>query len=320
MRRRLRSPTTRLALGAAVALLSLGAGAAHAQIVLMAPGVGGGDRATIDGLVEKQFGAGIDAGGRFERLRFHVGFDGRAEPSGNVHLTWHTRYTNTDYDFSSTPVAGCPSPAACFSPPPWNVVHTVDIAPGAALVLNPGLQIVAMVPMRWEGETGAEATGMTAGISAGVRLSIADRLRALVGVGVQSELEDGLAVFPVVSVDWRLTPGLRFRTTGGPYQGGGGELAWGPSRNFRMTLSAGYERSRFRINGGSTNPSGVGEYTAVPVLGGFRLGITDSGYLRVEGGMAFSGELQVIDVLGNVLRRSGFGAAGIIRGEVGLRF
>ncbi len=286
----------------------------------MSPGVAGGDRIAFDARIEQQFGSGVDVGGRFDRLRFHVGFDGRAAPSSNVRLTLHARYTNSDYGFDDAPVSGCPSPAACFAPAPWDMVHTVDIAPGAALKLTPGLQIVAMVPMRWEGEWSADAGNMTAGISAGVRLRIADRLRALLGVGFQSELQDDHAVFPVISLDWSLTPGLTVRTTGGPYQGGGGELAWGPSRNVRFTLSAGYDRRRFRIDGGDMNPNGVGEVRSVPVLAGFRLGITRAGYLLLEGGMAFDGELEIFDARGQLLRASGFGTAGIIRGEVAVRF
>ncbi len=304
-----------------ILLWVLPAETAMGQVVLLSPVSGYYDwERVISGNVEHQFDSAISGGGRFDRLRFELGLEGGGPISQNVRLSLATGYAHTRYGFSDSASPSCANPAACFERSPWSGVHSVDAVPGASLVLNDTLQIIARVPIHWEAEGGSDQNGLTAGLIGAVLLRLSQDFSATLGVGVQNEIEQRTSVFPVISLDWRLSHDLRLRTTGGPDQGGGGELLWGPADAIQLSLTAGWERRRFRLDGAAPNADGVGQYTAVPLRVGFRLNLTRSAYLTLTGGLAVAGRLEIDDAAGRSLREQDFDTAGLIRGGLRISF
>jgi hypothetical protein len=141
-----------------------------------------------------------------------------------------------------------------------------------------------------------------------------------VGVGVQNELEDDTRVYPVVSLDWRVTRHARLRTRGGPYQGASFELLLGPSDTLQFTFGAAWERQRFRMDGWPPNPNGVAQVESLPLLTGFRLNFGRRAYLHFEGGLTVDGSLELTDAGGRLLRRADYDTAGVVRGGLRVRF
>jgi len=306
--------------GAALLVLLIAAQAA-AQVAMIDPVPDYEERVfRLDGRVVKQFSTDVQGGGNFDRLRFDLAANGGGSLNRNIRFSLYTGYTYVDYDFRTAPTPGCPDLAACFEAPPWQREHAVDIAPGIALALGDSIQILAMVPLRWTGETDSDETGMTAGAIAGVRFRLGDSFSAMLGIGVQSELAADAAVFPVIGLEWRIADALHLRTTGAPYQGGGGELVWGPSDAVQLRLAAGYERRRFRLSRDSPNANGVGEYTSVPLELGLRLNLARSFWIELNGGLAVGGKLRLDAPDGTQLKESSFDTAGLLGGALRLTF
>lgn len=294
--------------------------AAWAQVVMMSP-VSSYYEWEYEATVESdyQFGAQTDDGGHFDVLRFA----GRGRVGGPFSRTlrffMEAGYTYARYDFFPDAPVSC-SPFTCFGGNPWSQTNRVDLAPGASLVLTDGFQLQVIVPMQWWFESGAQAGSFTGGIIAQAYFEIGPSFRAAAGVGVQSELEASLSVFPVVALEWRITPGLSLETRGDPYQGGYASLVLGRSTAVQFLVTSGYERRRFRLARDPTDTDGVAQYTAVPVLGGLRIELGELLRLSLEGGVLAGGKLEMWDAIGRPRGQSGFGTAGVIRGAMSIHW
>jgi len=313
----------RLRVACALAAALLGpAGAALAQVVVMEPIGAYYDWTYGAGFASSwQPGASIDGGGSFDVLRFRGHVSGGGPLSQNVRVFMDAAYAHTRYDFGQPLTTGCASPAACFRGSPWRDVHTVDVAPGASLVLGDAVHVQAVVPIRWQAESGGSRTGVTAGIVGLLGIRLSDAFTISGGIGVQSEIADSTRVSPVIALDWLITPGLRLVTRGGPYQGGLADLLLGPEEGaVQLRLSSGWVRQRFRLDDAPPNPGGVGQYTAVPVLAGFRIHLGPQAFLDFEGGVALDGHLRVEGPAGVTLRNEGFDTAGLLRGALRVSF
>jgi hypothetical protein len=275
---------------------------------------------TVEGGAGNQFGTSIDGGGSFSALRAYGRGRIAGPPSKSIRLSLEVAYANTDYDFGVPFTAGCISAAACFRGSPWGTIHTVDVATGAALVLNDGIQLLAIVPFQWSIESGAEASGFTAGFIGAVRLRFAERFVTTLGVGVQTEIDDETVVFPVISLDWRFTDHFSLQTRGDPYQGGDAALVWSPAPALQFMASAGWENRRFRLAFRPPNASGVGQYNAVPVLAGIRINFGKQTFIEIEGGVAVAGRLRIDNRVGFTLREEDFDTAGLLRGRLSITF
>ena len=269
--------------------------------------------------MQYQKGAAIDSGGSLEIMEYALGgwVEGPLTDSVQFHLD--AAYVFTDYDFGPASECSNPMVTVCFSNDPWQDIQRLDVALGTSLVLTPAIRLRLSFPLRWNSEGDADENGVTAGMLVQLQWRVSSRLTAGLGIGVTSELEEDVTVYPAFSLDWKMGPDVRLRTRGGPYQGGTLEWAWSPSDFFQAALSAGYERQRFRLANKGPNPDGIAEVTSVPLLLGlkFRASRFD---LVVEGGMAVSGDLRIEDRVGQVLAVSDYDSAGILRGYVALTF
>ncbi len=322
---RIERPLRRLRRGGNVLALALAAclaaGTAAAQVVLMDPSPDLFEWQYTTRLdVSNQFDANIDGGGHVKKLRFEggVGLAGPISKIIRLHLDFD--YAHDSYDFGSGSTAGCVDPVACFRGRPWNNVNLIDLSVGAGLIVNDAIQVIAIVPMRWAFEGGADELTTSAGLIGGLRIRLTKGFVATVGVGIQSEIEDDMSVFPVVGLEWQMTEQLSLRTRGDAYQGGSGAIVWGPSDAFQALVSAGFTRERFRLDDGAPNSDGIGQYRAVPVTAGFKLNIAEGTYIGIEGGVAVAGEVQLEDNGGNTLRAENFDTAGILHGVFKIQF
>lgn len=274
----------------------------------------------LDLAARYQRDASINAGGTFDTFQYEAAGWAAGPFSEAIQVRLDTSYTYTDYDFGPPSPGSCTSGTACLANDPWQGVSRLDIAPGASFVLTPSIRLRLAVPVRWDAESGAEESGLTAGFVAQLQWRFSHHLTAGLGVGVQSELGADTEVYPALSLDWRLGPEFRIRTRGGPYQGGELAAIWSPSDFFQGVLSAGYERQRFRLSRSGNTPDGIAEYTSIPLLVGLQFRFSSRFKVVAEGGMAISGDLQLEDSQGQLIEKSEFDSAGLLRGYCSISF
>ncbi|HPG24178.1 MAG: hypothetical protein H6748_00545 [Spirochaetaceae bacterium] len=238
-----------------------------------------------------------DGGDSFEA--WHLGlsgdFGGPINESILVGVSGGYRYA--DYDWKLDNALGTPPGYGGAELPkdPWGSVHTFDVAPEATILVGRQFAVVGAVPIRWAGETGAHGNGFIAGVSGLVRWAPIETLSIGAGIGITSQLEGEAETYPVVSLDWQVTPALRLATEGSWAMGGRTSLAWGPAEAVQLALSLGYERVRFRLDdhGRAPDRNGVAEIRSIPLEGTIRLHLAERVQIELRGGVAFGGRFRI---------------------------
>lgn len=303
--------------------LLLASGAATAQVAFLDPPRGEQERAQeVDVFVNGEFGGEFDAGGKFNRVNTGARYVTDGAVNRNFGLGVTLAYTYDGYDFDESSAAGCAPGAACFEVAPWKSIHTIDIAPSAGLILGPGIQILAWVPMRFSFEQVSNESSFTGGIIGGIRFVFAEgRIATTLGVGYQSEIEASGRVFGLIGVDWQLGERWRIVSEGGPYEGGLATILFGPSKQVKLRLSTGWERKRFRLSEESDrHASGVGEQQEVPVIAGVDIRLSKAFRLEFHGGVGVAGHMSIDDAGGNLLLESDYDVTGRVGGSMEVVF
>ena len=254
-------------------------------------------RGRLEADSQVEFKTRTAGGDSFESWRVGVSGDlgGPINQSILVGIRAGYRYANYDFrlDHRSSPPLSYGSNELPHDP--WGAIHTFDLAPNATILVGDAFSIVTAVPIRWSAENGARRNGFKVGISAIGRWQITDEVRIGLGIGVTSQLEEDAETFPLVVLDWRISEALELRTEGRWTQGGNAALLWGPSQAIRLSLSAGYERNRFRLddNGFAADRNGIGEITAVPIEIGLRFRLYEDAFFDFRAGLGFAGRFRV---------------------------
>lgn len=258
-----------------------------------------------------EFETKSDAGDEFDAWRSGIYGTFGGPINESILVSFSARYAYASYDFNLDNGAPAGFGGIQLSREPWNTLNTLDLLPSATVLVGSQVSVVAAVPIRWAAENGADRNGFTAGISALVRWQASDSLSVGVGIGVMSQLEGGAETFPILSFRWRIDESFEFRTEGSWYQGGNATLLWGASDAIRLTLSAGYERTRFRLDkyGTAADTNGIGEVTTIPLEVGIRFRLTKATYLDVRTGLGIAGRIRVETDNGNKLYDQKYDAA-----------
>jgi opacity protein-like surface antigen len=238
----------------------------------------------------------------------HGDFGGPINQSILMGIEAGYQYSHYDFQLDGARVRPAAYGSRVLPRNPWGAINTLDISPTITVLIGDHLSFDAAVPIRYSGETGAHSNGFTAGASGLFRWQISEDIRIGAGIGVVSKLEGSSETFPIVAVDWALTNSLTLRTEGNWSQGGRASILWGPNEAIRATLSAGYERNRFRLddNGSARDKNGVGEITSVPVEVGLRIRLYEDAYFNFRVGVGFAGRLRVEDSRGGKLYNEPF--------------
>jgi len=249
----------------------------------------------VDADFRNEFEAKTDGGDEFDARRIGLAAEVGGPINESILLGFRTGYRHSSYDFNLNSVPPPDFSGDALPRDPWNTINTIDFLPTITALVGNQVSVIAAVPIRYAGESGADRNGFSAGISALVRWQINDRLSVGAGIGVTSQLEDNTETFPLISLKWRITDSLTLATEGSWIQGGNATLLWGANESIRLTLSAGYERVRFRLddNGNAADTNGIGEVTAVPIEVGIRFQFVEYAYFDFGVGLAVGGHLRV---------------------------
>jgi len=280
---------------AAIVCVALGAASASAQFAMLEETSPSYEwRGRLATSYRNEFSTKSDAGDEFDAWRVEVegGVEGPINQSILVGFQGGYRHARYDFDLDGSPPG---SFGTALPRDPWNTVNSLDFLPNATVLVGSRVAVIAAVPIRWAAETGADRNGFAAGVSALVRWQVSDALSLGAGIGVTSQLEGDAETFPLISLRWRISESLELTTQGGWFQGGRTALLWGPNPAIRLSLSAGYERLRFRLddNGNAADRNGIGEVTTIPIEVGLRLQLIPEAILEIHAGLGVEGRLRV---------------------------
>lgn len=255
---------------------------------------------TMDAGYIDQQDTDIDRGGSFsvDRSYIAVGADyafGRGNSAG-----LSLEYGNHDYSFDRMRIM------------PWEEVHAFTLSAPIRKVLNEKWSLFALPSVRANYEDGASASdGVTGGLLAGASYKVSDRLYIGPGLGISSELEDDLNIFPILLIRWQINDTLVLRTGRGmgASQGPGLVLDWQATEKWKLSLGTRYERLRFRLDDRGFAPDGVGEESGVPVYLGVTYKFCDAAELSVYAGVKFAGSLEIENSSGDTLYKSDYDTA-----------
>lgn len=259
---------------------------------------------SIEGAYLHQFETDIDDGGNFSVNRLFLqggaihtlanGFSGGLSVGGG----------QDSYDFSGSSGFG--------GSDPWSDIRNLRIS--VPLRYNPaGNWSYVLIPsLRYSFEEGASLSdSQTYGALAAASYRVSDTLTIGPGIGVFSQLEDSASVFPILAIDWKITPSLTLETGRGlaATQGPGLQLRWKANNGWSITGGGRYEKSRFRLDNNGPARKGIGEDKAIPLYLSASYapnpGISFSGLIGADVG----GSLRLEDEDSNRLSKSDFDTA-----------
>jgi len=250
-----------------------------------------------------EFETKSDAGDEFDAWRSGIEGGVGGPINQSVLVGFAARYAHSSFDFNLDNGAPLVYGGTQLPREPWNTINTLDLVPHTTVLVGDQVSVVATVPIRWAAESGADRNAFAGGISAIVRWQVNDDLMVGAGLGVTSQLGRDAETFPIVALDWRIDESLDLRTEGDWLQGGSTALYYGPSDTVRFLLSAGYERTRFRLDdyGSARDTDGIGEITTVPLELGLRLQFLEGAWFDFRTGLGIAGRIRVETAGGNKL-------------------
>jgi hypothetical protein len=261
-------------------------------------------RLALDAGAVKQFESGLDSGGDFDVSRFYLRFSATRDIGSAWNAGVSLGYGESRYAFSGDSGLGAADP--------WDNIREARISVPVRYRANNGWTFVGIPSLRFSGESGASSSDSTRwGLLAAAAYRFNDRLTIGPGLGVFSEIEDSTDVFPLVLIDWKITDSVSLRTGRGlaASRGPGISLVWTPAQDWRLSLDARYEKTRFRLDDSGPVPDGVGQDRSIPIsLSATYLAATDW-ELTLLGGVELEGQLRLEDADGNRLAETDYDSA-----------
>jgi hypothetical protein len=261
-------------------------------------------RTQLQGGAVHQFETDLDDGGDLsvDRLFIEGGLIYAFDPRRSVGVA--LAYGYDGYDFSGDGgLAGLD---------PWDGVNEYRVSAPVRWGFGERFDLFAVPSIRWTAETSVNfGEGMSGGVNAGFSYKVNDSLRIGPGIGVFTEIEDSVSVFPIFVIDWLITDALALRTGAGlgATRGPGLTLSYRGVEDWEFTLGARYEKYRFRLDDGGVAPDGVGEESAVPLFLSAAYDPLPFVRLSAVGGVDIGGELSLEDSSGREIEAAEFDPA-----------
>jgi hypothetical protein len=181
---------------------------------------------------------------------------------------------------------------------PWDDIHSWRVSAPVRWRFKERWSGFVMPTVRWAGESGASAgDSFIGGGIIGFSYRISDRLTIGPGLGIFSQIEDSVNVFPILIIDWKITDTLNLQTGAGlgATQGPGLALNWRPWEKWTFSLGGRYEKLRFRLDDKGVAPDGVGEDRSFPLYLGASYRFNQHLQASLIGGVEVGGNLTLED-------------------------
>lgn len=254
-----------------------------------------------------QMSADIDSGGDFSADRFFL-------QAGLNHMFRRKLFAGISlgggqdrYNFSgSTGLGGTK---------PWANINNLRISTPIRYVPEGSWSYLVVPSLRFNYENGASMSdSQTWGVLAGATYRISKTLSVGPGIGVFSQLEDDTNIFPILVIDWRITPTLSLETGRGfaATQGPGLQLRWDISDKWTLTAGGRYEKIRFRLDDKGIAENGIGEDKSVPLFATAQYKMTSRASISGLIGVDVDGSLRLENEDGDRLNKSDYDPAPLL--------
>ncbi len=205
------------------------------------------------------------------------------------------RYLFNDYDFNA---------AVGLGGDPWSDIHTLQMDVRLEWWATNELVVIFGPFLMWSRESGASwDDALTGGAFAGVMYISSKELAWGAGVGISSQLEDSVLVYPLLFLDWKFSRNMKLTSVAGPVGLAftGIEWVWEFADHFEFGVGARYEFRRFRLDDSGFAPGGVGEDTSIPFWGRMSYRFNDNFAVDLYAGVVAGGAFKVDDFNGRRL-------------------
>ena len=204
-----------------------------------------------------------------------------------------------DYEFSSGAEVG--------GTRPWGNVQDYSLSVPVRFSPAERADVIVIPGVRSFYEEGADFDeGRTEGVIAAAGWKFSDSLTLGPGFGWFTELGGGSNAFPIILIDWKITPRLSLTTGRGlaASQGPGLTLNYELAEKWRVGLTGRSEKTRFALDDDATQKDGFGEDKSLPLL--VTVSYTPWPRTSVSAllGTEFEGSLRKENERGNVIARS----------------
>ena len=200
---------------------------------------------------------------------------------------------------------------------PWRHIQSYSVGANFSTQWSEKFSTFLLGTVDFSGEKSAAfSNGFTGGGGGGFIIKLTDNFDLGGGVVVRSRLGGGVTVFPIVGIDWRITPQWRLSNENQP----GLYLSYTPNERWRFSLGARYDRREFRLEDDNLVPKGIGRDEQVPVTFGVDYSPEPTITFQLRVGAMVYQNLQVRDQNRNKLVDTGVDPALFISGGLVLRF
>lgn len=244
---------------------------------------------------EHQFDTDIDGGGSpqydVDRIWTALASDIKFNEEFRLGLT--LGYNFDDYGFSGS---------GAFGDGPWGDIHMVTLAAILKYQIDSDWGVFGGPVMQFAGESGADwGDSITGGGVFGVSWRLNNELSISAGLGIITQLEDDVRVFPTLSLDWELTDSLSLRTTSVARATGypAIELVYEFARDWEAAVGGSYEFRRFRLDDDGPVPDGVGQETRWPIWARVGYNLNSNWTFSALVGFSAQGDLKLEDSSGD---------------------
>jgi hypothetical protein len=241
------------------------------------------------------FETNIDGGGELSLARVPLEITADLEISDQLDLTTNLRYELDLYDFKGPSALGAS---------PWNDIHNLSINLRLVWALNQKVLLWGGPAVLWSRESGAGwgDSGMAGGFM-GATYIVSRKLIFGGGLGVVTQLEDDILVYPIIILNWRITDHTYLTSRAGPVgiAATGVELVHDLGEGWEVGVGARYEFRRFRLDDTGVAPNGVGEETNFPAWVRLSYRFDESFKLDLYMGLAMFGRLGLDDSAGTTV-------------------
>lgn len=266
--------------GAASLLLTL-CGIASAQ-----------EQSTANATLLYQAPAHIEGGGKVTIARSRIQSNGRLFATRKLFANWSLGLGLSDYNFDNQ------------ASNPWDDIYQGNLTLSLLRPLNQQWSLLLSPSINVAGEADAQADRtISYGLLSALNWQVHKGLRLGLGFAAFENLEES-QLFPVIIVDWQLSPNLRLAN---PLRAGvtgpaGLELSWQAAKQWTLAAGGAARSYRFRLAKENRVSEGIGEESIVPVW--LRLSRQlGAGQLTLYTGAVLNGSLKLEENRGRTVSR-----------------
>jgi hypothetical protein len=230
-----------------------------------------------------------DSAGRFSHDRGHFSASGRIALSSDLDLLLNARYQRDNFSFEN--IAS-----------PWSNINTMYFDAALQYQLTPQWKVFGGGQARWAAEEGASlGDGFEGGGAVGAVYAFSNDFVLGGGLGVRSQLEDDLLIYPILVLDWDITDRLSLSTrlTTGWANQSGAELVYEIEPTIDIGAALTFDYQRFRLGDDAPTRRGAGVTEALPLTLFISIDVATNTSVMAFVGATLYGRLKTVDAAGN---------------------